>query len=188
MNTNRIKTLLFALMTFVLLISVAQTASAQVFSKEVLLTSSTGQNYFQLKASAGDSTYNLKIDYTYKYNIGTDVTYQLWPDSAYIKSYATSDSLVSVRFWIKRKYSSQVNTWDVGGLADSIANSSQGTAAVVRNFTKIPINLIRPAIPGGLGFSALANAWNNATGNGATGSATAAKVYVSIVFYYTLSR
>lgn len=192
------KNILFAL---VALFSFAATIQAQTMTIERPLKSKLSTPlYFQVANSGGDSS-NTLGDLYYAYGAGgfgsiyqtfistSGVKYLAIPDSMKLRYYSTNDSVVNVTFGMRIKYAQ----------ADSAIYSSIGidTATVAGSNIATSGNLARrglytitkatytTAIPGGVAFSVLASGSGNVTGTAAAGVKNGAKIYLSIVMYYT---
>ncbi len=186
------KNILFAL---VALFAFAATIQAQTMTIERPLKSKLSTpGYFQVANSGGDST-NTLGDLFYAYQSGgfgsiyqtfistSGTRYTQIPDSMKLRYYSSSDSVVNVTFGMRIKYTAaDAGTYSAIGVDTA---TTAGTPLIRRGLITITKATYAAAIPGGIAFSVLAGASGNATGTASVGVANAAKIYVSIVMYYT---
>ena len=141
------------------------------------MKNASGLAYFQLKQSAGDSTYTTGINITIPVTIGQK-TFSLKPDSVIAIYHMTADSVGSVKIFSKAVTSNDVGTY-TSTYCDSVYNT---TAVVKRGAVKLNWADVEYALDGKFGISLLANS----TYTNAYVTADAAKLYVTLRCFYHL--
>lgn len=163
-----------------------QTAQAQVHVEEILLQSTAGNGYFQLINSAGDSVHTKSISTIYSYNVGSQVAYDLFPDSMGLRYYSTNDSIISVTFGIRDQQALRdTGLWTKIGVDTATTPSGELQR---RGYISIGKNLLTNGALGTINISIKAAGSGNATGNATLGKLNAAKLYVRLVLWYTLVK
>jgi len=154
--------------------------SAQNIIYDQPVISKAGTNYFQLANSAGDSTNSLGLDVKLPTRFsGQNI--QLFPDSVVLIWYASADSVYSVAFYAKTRYTTQVTT--AASYSSTFIDTAYSiTAAASHGATLITRIAWSDACDHGFGISAVAKATNR----NAVITKTASKIYVILRQYYHL--
>jgi hypothetical protein len=152
--------------------------NAQRVVDEQILYNASGQPYFQLSRSTGDSTNTLAIDVRKQVLYGGQYV-TLYPDSMSLVYHLTADSIACYKIAAKSKTSPLMTTYAYTYL-DSCYNS---TAVIKRGTITVTPWTHYIACTKGFGVSILAA---TGTSTNAYTKANASKLYILLRKYYTL--